>query len=479
MKKTRSTKIALLIVSAALLLGAAVGITVSADDNSAPVILSQNVEYGGNYALMYAISADSVIGEEVTLEVYTNAECAGDPIWNKTVAATADNQETVLGKNCYVFITCGIAAKDMDVQYYVKVSADNGETVKRYSVAEYFYERLYKNGIAFGTSAGDIARAKLYNSALEYAADAQDVLYNYNFDENGELITTDDRTTFVTDTKYVYVVDGRATIDGTYSSGIVLGGSEITLTSANTVKAWNLYDLTSGNLIKTIAPDETFTVNTHIKVEEFVEYRGSGVYADNANTITYDGKTFADISGITHVGSGIDASVVNVGENDAAKFSVTWSGHAYDRYSIARNGTSDNFVFETDVMIPEYNSALNFHIMPTSNLSANASVYRGYIHFRYDTNTGKNYITLTTEGSNAVSTDPNTWYYLTPGEWANVRVEYDGTAGGDLFRLIVNGQLVYEVPLNNSIYGFKGFQLQFAGTYVGTIYFDNTYLGDK
>ena len=468
----KNFKILTMTLAVALIIGAAIGISASAE-TTAPEIISQNVEYGGNYALLYAVKADSVVGDSVSIAVYDNAECKGEALFTDSIETKAENTENVQGVSCYVFTTNGIAAKNMDTQYYIKVSADNGETVKRYSVAEYLYERLYKNGIAYSTDAGDVKRAELYNTILLYGKQAQDVLYNLN-DK-----TEDDRTTFVTDMKYVYVADGKATIDGTFSSGIVLGGSEITLTSANTVKAWNLYDLTSGKLIKTIAPDEAFTVNTHVKVEEFVEYRGSGTYANGANTITYDGKTFADISGITHVGSGIDASVVNVGGNDAAKFSVTWSGHAYDRYSIARTGTSNNFVFETDVMIPEYNSALNFYIMPTSNLSAAASVYRGYIHFRYDTNTGKNYITLTTEGSNAISTDPNTWYYLTPGEWANVRVEYDGTAGGDLFRLTVNGQLVYEVPLNNSIFGFKGFQLQFSGTYVGTIYFDNTYLGDK
>ena len=477
MKNTKSLKIALLVISAALLLGAAVGITASAaEETSAPVVYSQNVEYGGNYALMYAITAESVTGETVSLAVYNNAECAGDPVWSKTVAATEANQETVKGKACYVFTTNGIAAKNMDVQYYVKVTAANGETVKRYSVAEYLYERLYKNGIASSTEEGNIKRAELYNTILLYGKQAQDVLFNYNTDENGELITTDDRSTFVTDMKYVFVDEAAGTVDGTYVSGIFLNGTEVTFVANDAAGEWDLINLDTGATIDTIASGDSFNVNSHVKVTKHVEIRGSGLYADSA--ITYDGKAFADISDITHVGySGMSSTVVDVDGNDALKFTRTSS--TYERYSIARKGTSDNFVFETDVMIPEYNSALDFYIMPTSNLSAAAAVYRGYIYFKYDANTGKNYITLTTAGSNADSTDPETWYYLTPGEWANVRVEYDGTAKDDLFRLIVNGQLVYEVPLHNSMAGFAGFQMQFASTYSGTIYFDNTYLGDK
>ena len=111
-------KLSVMILTIALVVCAAVGISVSADAEG-PAIISQNVEYGGNYALMYAVAADSV-SDTVTLEVYNNAECSGAALWSQTIDATEANKETVQGIECYVFTTCGIAAKDMDVQYYVK-----------------------------------------------------------------------------------------------------------------------------------------------------------------------------------------------------------------------------------------------------------------------------------------------------------------------------------------------------------------------
>ncbi|MBO5009910.1 MAG: hypothetical protein J6D20_04340 [Clostridia bacterium] len=236
---------------------------------------------------------------------------------------------------------------------------------------------------------------------------------------------------------------------------------------------------TSGGTDEPIAPPTGGGDENEPSVDTSADYYGKGEYASDENTITYDGKILTDIADITHVGNGINASVVTVGDKEAVKFTADASGHAYDRYSVARHGTSDSFVFETDVMIPEYNSNLDFYIMPTSNLAAAASVYRGYIHFKYDATNGKNYVTLMTASGGVTSTDSKDWFFVPEGKWFNLRVEYDGTAGGSTFRLIVNGVLVQEAVLHNSMAGFTGFQIQFPGTCVGTIYFDNTYLGDK
>ena len=72
----KNTKIITLVVASALILGVAIGISASATLAS-PEIISQNVEYGGNYALLYAVKADSVVGDSVSIAVYDNAKCDG------------------------------------------------------------------------------------------------------------------------------------------------------------------------------------------------------------------------------------------------------------------------------------------------------------------------------------------------------------------------------------------------------------------
>lgn len=456
-KNIKLIAIAAMIVS---ILCVTVAFSASATE-SAPEIISQNVEYGGNYALLYAVKADSVVGDSVSIAVYDNAECAGEALYTKTIEAKAENTETVHGVACYVFKTNGIAAKNMDTQYYVKVSADNGETVKRYSVAEYLYERLYKNGIAYSTDAGDVKRAELYNTVLLYGKQAQDVLYN--LDTN----TENDRDYFVTDMKYVYVADDAAKIDGTYSAGIVLEDTEITLSGNTTASKWDIYDLTTGKLIDTINAGDTFTATTHIMVREFITYRGSGLNAKNA--ITYDGASIADISDITRVGSGINATIENIDGNNAVKFDIGWSGHAYDRYTIKKNGTENTLVFETDIYLPKNSSTATFNLVATSSLSGNAGIWAGTINIAYDSESGYNYVYI------RGAAEKEDWFVIPAGEWCNIRVEYDSLDPNSEFRLYGNGELISTAYLHQSMKGMVGMQLQFSGTFVGTVYLDNTY----
>lgn len=458
----KNIKILTMTLAVALILGAAIGISASAE-TTAPEIISQNVEYGGNYALLYAVKADSVVGDSVSIAVYDNAECKGEALFTDSIETKAENTENVQGVSCYVFTTNGIAAKNMDTQYYVKVSADNGETVKRYSVAEYLYERLYKNGVAYSNDPGDVKRAELYNTVLLYGKQAQDVLYN--LDTN----TENDRDYFVTDMKYVYVVDDAAKIDGTFSSGIVLGGTEITLSGNTTASKWDLYDLTTGELIKTIAAGDTFIADTHVMAKEFITRRGSGLNAKDA--LTYDGKAFTEIADITHRGSGINASVVNIDGNDAAKFDVSWSGHAYDRYSIKKNGTENNLVFETDIYLPKNSSTAAFSLVATSNLSGDAGIWAGTINIAYDADSGYNYVYI------RGAAEKENWFVIPAGEWCNIRVEYDSLDPNSEFRLYGNGQLISKANLHQSMKGMVGMQLQFPGAFVGTVYLDNTYCG--
>lgn len=206
--------------------------------------------------------------------------------------------------------------------------------------------------------------------------------------------------------------------------------------------------------------------------------RGEGKYKDLA--ISYDGISFDELvtdGTITPVSaSSAPASVVEVSGDDALRIAA--SGSSWARYSIKKVGTGTDMVFDTDVMIENYSSseARYLYIMPTSNLSANASLYTAYIMLMPNSEGG--YDIYLNDASDSR-------YTLTQGEWFNLRVEFDGLIQGSRFAIYINGTLLAEAALQKSISNVAGLQLQLQGKsgsnagVVGDIYLDNTYLGDK
>lgn len=472
----KNTKLLVLVLSLALMIGAVVGITAQAAESD-PIILSQNVEYGGNYALMYAIKADSVKADEVTLAVYANAECTGEPLWDKTVKATAENQETVKGTACYVFTTAGIAAKDMDVQYYVKVTAGEGETVKRYSVAEYLYERLYKNGVAFSKEEGNVKRAELYNTVLLYGKQAQDVLCNYNNK------TEDDRTTFVTDMKYVFVADGAGTVDGTFESGIFLSGSEVALKPSASIAGWTLYNAETGEAIKSIGANEPFTVDCHVKAAVTLSNRGSGKYANYKDTINYTNATLADLKASKDVTDNTSRKLSSTKKvsftDDSLVFTST--GSSWASVDFWGHNLDSSFVLDTDFYIDgatiDYNRASSFTGQTADQIgTADGKVYDfGFsIYSNTDASVGGYILEVKKVGIKAV---------IPAGKWANIRLEAHGLATGSAIKFYVNGELIGESTLGSSISSIAGLQFLHASTSggngfsAGVMKLDNTYVG--
>ena len=472
----KNTKLLVLVLSLALTIGAVMGIAAQAAEGD-PVIISQNVEYGGNYALMYAVSADSVKGDTVTLSVYANAECAGDALWTKTVEATEANLETVKGTKCYVFTTAGIAAKDMDVQYYVKVTSANGETVKRYSVAEYFYERLYKNGVAFETTEQAQAQTKLYTSALTYGANAQDVLCNY--DSNPD----NDRDTFVTDTKYVYVSDGAGTVDGTYASGIFVKGASVTLAIDKAIESWDLYDATTGAKIKSINAGESFAADTHVKAVAVATYRGTGKYANTADTINYTNATMDSLTASKDITTSTKrplGTTKKVTFSDGALV-FTSTGSSWGSIDFYGHNLDNTFVLDTDFFIDgatiDENRASYFVGQSSSQIGTDDGKVYGFalqIYSNPDTTVG-GYMLEIRNSDLPVA--------IPAGKWVNVRLEAYGTAAGSAMKLFINGELAAETTVSESIASLAGLQFCHCSTSggngfsAGVMKLDNTYFG--
>ena len=140
------TIVKVIAIMAAMTALTATAFAVSAQDTEAtkPEIFSQNVYYSDKFSLMYAVDASTVTGDTVTLTV-----TGGDTEWSQTIAATAENQQTIKNKAAYVFITEGVGPQDFATQYTVTAtSGDATSEAKRYSIAEYLGEQLYKNGYA-------------------------------------------------------------------------------------------------------------------------------------------------------------------------------------------------------------------------------------------------------------------------------------------------------------------------------------------
>jgi hypothetical protein len=143
-----------------------------------------NVEYGSELYLYYAVDKASVEGTP-KLEVVT---ADGSQVL-KTV--TAFDEETVNGTACYIFKTSAIAPGQINVVEYVRAVGDNGEgDIVSYSVEQYLYERLFKQGFAAKTEADgkDYNRRNLYFGLLEYSRSAQNLFYRDSEDKIGDSI---------------------------------------------------------------------------------------------------------------------------------------------------------------------------------------------------------------------------------------------------------------------------------------------------
>lgn len=261
--KKNITKLAVLILSIALLASVALVFSVSAEDTAEvtiPEIISQNVRYQGDFALMFAVKADTVKGGKVDLELYEEK-----PTTNSTPVKTYTSEEITkaygnLAHDSYVFTTKGTAAVDMTKHYYV-VAIDgegNKSAVMRYSVAEYLYDRL---------AASDCTseQKSFYKSVI-------------NMGDNAQIILTPSvNETPVSDYRLVRVNDGGAIND--YAQGVYeLNKSLTPVAAGGTVKSWTVvtYDELGNELgRKIIASGESFAVEarTEIYCGEFKTYK--------------------------------------------------------------------------------------------------------------------------------------------------------------------------------------------------------------
>ncbi len=278
MKNNKFTKIFLVVLALALCICAVFAMGVSAEDSAetkTPKIISQNLEYSEKFNLMYAVDAATVAAGKVTLNIY-NMDPAEVPsaLPLATIEAEAPTTDAaVLGNlgvdSAYIFTsTAGVGYGDMVINYYAQAtdSAGNKSEVKKYSVAEYFYQRLATAGITADQKA-------LYTSALDFGTRVQKAVLN---------VTAADE--LISNLRYVTIEGG--TLNGD-TQGLYPLGAELAPKKFGAIKAtWSVESYASADATPTTkTTTSTFelkdAVKTVIKCTESLDYRAE---ADNFDT---------------------------------------------------------------------------------------------------------------------------------------------------------------------------------------------------
>ena len=225
MKKSR---ILVLVLTLALIVCAAFAITASAEEGNV-AILSKNVAYSSNVQMMFAVDVTVEEANDVVVTYYF--ESAPEAICTATLNNVA-NPDTIYtdeeGVKHPSFSTIGIPAKEYGDKVYVaaqmKGAAAEAEYVE-YSVAEYFYEKLFAGEYIYATEGADYNRKDLYLSYLRCGAAAQNVLINDKYPDKAETVVT----------KYNYVALGNGVAGA--ESGFYADGESLTLTYGGTTPA--------------------------------------------------------------------------------------------------------------------------------------------------------------------------------------------------------------------------------------------------
>lgn len=466
MKKSIS-KIVLIALSIALLVGAAIGFAASAE-TAAPEIISKNIKVNGNYCLMFAVDPATVAGDDVTITIYAETPAEGvEPVQTITKAKTATTFVSLDGDGIendevIVFETDGVSAKDIaDVWYITTASAGVTSAPITYSVREYAFERLYKNGTIFATENDEdlykYYQQQFYLELLEVGSAAQELLVNYDLeaaDKAPEKLAKD----------YIYasVTGGTYTVgETTQARGFVNEGDVLTLGNESD---WKIYIFGGDGAQKGTKVAEaggTVTVAGNIVVLPYTIGVTPGLYFEELGTApyTFTGLTYKNLQGnqgTTHTAylghSGFSAAVDTDGDGTREtpiayyKFESSGDDEHGDVFRVGKpvdavsgcQGTvhfpvaagsedANCVVFELDFM---YNSATKHKFNSTTTNSA-GELYTTVLMAGFFSNTlatANAWSTMTKAGSSTSQ--------FTTG-W--VSIDYDAvvdenSCGGDAFR---------------------------------------------
>lgn len=319
MKKTR---IISLILVFSLIFGVLSVLPVSAEetdsDSTAVEILAQNVVYDEKVQIAYAVDVPLAEAENVTVEYYL--EDAPETVY-KAELLDVNNPNYIYKGTNPIFATLGFHATDFtDVVYvtaYIGDKAPENAVYKRYSVAEYFYSRLYKDDYinktvdetdddTIAATKPDFNRKKLYLSMVDYGRYAQEVIIN---DKGGNV-------TLITDYCYLWTTEDGITINGAKST-LVAPGAAVTLAGADSYTATKVggepTDITASYTAEAgvIAKIAAKTVEDIVTV---TDYESGAPYSDYVKSCDAEGNK---ITGDYPTGDAYNKNNLNIGLESA------------------------------------------------------------------------------------------------------------------------------------------------------------------
>jgi len=292
MKKSNLTKVLLMVLSLALLVGSIVAVGASASESNTVEIKAKNIAYTDNLTLLIAVDAslEDAIAGNVKVSYYWETDGAATLKAAKLLNPYDEDGKLVAGYvytegdvNYPVFYTEGVPAKELGrvakVVAYTGTLADDAN-FDTYSVAEYLYARLYKDGVVNATEGKDLLRKNTYENLLAYGASAQELLVNYGKADA-------DKVALVTDYTYAYTDVEGVSIDG-----------EKTLISSEAITITPTYsgnDAYTGFLISGDGYDKVVKKGASVKISGVASI---SLYTDPISEYIYDFEETVD-SGLT------------------------------------------------------------------------------------------------------------------------------------------------------------------------------------
>ncbi len=179
MKRNNLIKIALLAMTAVLLIGAAFGISTMAEgegETPSVEILYKNLEYNDKISILYAVKATGT--EAPVLKIYDESGSYYTVLSHAT--------EEINGETCCIFKSRGLKPTEMTKVLYAQAVIEGSgveSAMTSYSITEYCYKRLYKDVNVTEN------QKNLYNSVIRYGTAVQNV---ENLNNGTEIPTPSD-----------------------------------------------------------------------------------------------------------------------------------------------------------------------------------------------------------------------------------------------------------------------------------------------
>lgn len=452
MKKTNNIKILVLVISLALLICGIVGVTVSAESETASetsavnadaslAVYKKNVSFQNAPQLVFAVAYENVEPETVTLDVWYG-EKSGD-----ATNVTSFGNVTVDGATYLGFAVEPADPKDIDKLVYVQAkSGDVVSEVERYSILEFAWAGVM-------TSATDEEAADYYN-IIDYSKSVQ------------KWLTASGKFNGTPVENYFYVrAEGIALDASGYDSGVFT--SPVTFTLGESELGWSVTTYANGKkTTETMAAGDEITVSAstictvldapapiYPQVVEGtpVNFENTSI-GSNGNggegTAYFVGSLLqtgqkgvtevADKNGNTTKAYYFDSDTVEGG------IRIQSLGNDADEKVTSANA----FVFDTDLKIDyaEGTTYSNSAVKLQLGSKDTSSTYAYFLLFYLDDETET--LKMFDKGANGV----NNWAMtdVKSGEWFNLHIEYYKVSADEMLALVfVNGELIY---ISNNFY---------------------------